>query len=77
MDKKDKKDKNEKRLDRLEKRLEKLEGGVSIPLKVKKLLEDNVIQFEFENLKKNEILELVSKRANKDGCWCNPGGGGC
>ena len=47
-------------------------------MKVQEVLSDNKIEFVFDRINKEDLVkEFESLKANKDGCYCNPGGGGC
>ncbi len=51
---------------------------VRIPLNIKEILSDTTLVLEFDRVHKEALVkEFESKRANKDGCYCNPNGGGC
>jgi len=58
--------------------VEEKEKKISIPMKVQEVLSDNKIEFVFDRINKEDLVkEFESLKANKDGCYCNPGGGGC
>ncbi len=51
---------------------------IRIPMKIKDILSDNTLTLEFDKIHKEDIIkEFESRKANKDGCYCNPNAGGC
>lgn len=50
----------------------------NLPESIVAALSNNRIEIEVKKLKKAELIRAAeSKSAKEDGCYCNPGSGGC